>query len=102
MKTNLDYTTEIPHHDDESAVLKVSISNYGDGPIMSVAGEPHLSSISRISLNRTELESLLTILDRYEGAQKVMEGMVPNLSSLELGHHLTATEIENRQKGKTP
>lgn len=78
MKSNLDFNTEIPHHsEDQDAVLNVSITTYSDGPVMSVSGDPKLKAFSSISLNRTELESLLAILDRYDEAQKIMEGKAP-------------------------
>ncbi len=77
MKDRIDFDTEIPHHDDESAVLKVSITTYSDGPIMHIAGEPHLSTISSITVNRKELETLLALLDRYDDAQKIMKGETP-------------------------
>ncbi len=70
MKDNLDFTTEIPHHEDESAVLKVSIKAYSDGPIMSM----YLNRSSSIAVNRKELETLLALLDRYDDAQKIMKG----------------------------
>lgn len=73
MKTHLDFTVDIPHHsEDTEAVLNVSITNYSSGPLMTVATDGQ-----RISLNRTELENLLAILDRYDDAQKIMEGKAP-------------------------
>ncbi len=74
MKNNFDFTTEIPHHEDESAVLKVSITNYSDGTIMSITADPKLTSMANIILNRKELETLLALLDRYDDAQKIMNG----------------------------
>lgn len=77
MKTNLDYSTKIPHHDDESAILNISITNYQDGARMTISREYVAQTLTRINLNRKELESLLAILDRYDDAQKIMEGQLP-------------------------
>ncbi len=74
MKTHIDFTTEIPHHEDESAVLKVSISNYADGPIMNVSDT--CSPLACVRLNRKELESLLHLMNRYDDAQRTMEGEI--------------------------
>lgn len=73
MKTHLDYAVVIPHHsEDTEAALDVIVTNYSSGPLMTITTEKN-----RISLNRTELESLLAILDRYDDAQKIMEGKAP-------------------------
>lgn len=70
MKDSLVYTTEIPHHDDEDAVLKVSITNYADGPIMFLLSEDN----QRISLNRAEINQLSEIMSKYENAKTILEG----------------------------
>ncbi len=74
MQDNLDFTTDIPHHDDDSAVLKVSITNYSDEHIMRITGD---TAMNTITLNRKELETLLALLDRYDDAQKIMKGETP-------------------------
>lgn len=73
MKTNLDFTREIPHHEDESAVLKISITNYEDGARMYVTNEEKAC----IVFNRQELEALLHIMNLYQQALRVLEGETP-------------------------
>jgi hypothetical protein len=70
MKTNLDYSTTIPHHEDSEAVLKVSITNYEDGARMYVTGEEKQC----IVFTREELSTLLEIMLRYHDAKQVLEG----------------------------
>lgn len=73
MKNNLDYSTTIPHHDDPEAAMDVSITAYEDGPIVFIK----LNNNEHINLNRTEIETLLALLDLYDNAQKIMEGLTP-------------------------
>jgi hypothetical protein len=69
MKTHLDYSITLPHHDDTEATMNVSITNYQDGAVMSVEVEK-----KRITLNRAEVDQLRQIFIRYEKAQDTMEG----------------------------
>ena len=69
MKTHLDYSTKLPHHEDTEATMDVSITNYQDGPVMSVEVEK-----KRVTLNRAEIDQLRQIFIRYEKAQAVLEG----------------------------
>jgi hypothetical protein len=72
MKDNLDYSTEIPHlSEDTDAKLKVSVTNYEDGPKLTV----HLPlGYQQLNLSKDEIQQLREILFRYELAHKILQG----------------------------
>ena len=70
MKTQLDFCTTIPNlSSNPEDTMVVSITNYSDGPIMSVTQDSR-----RITLNRAEITQLLDVFNKYEMAQAVLEG----------------------------
>lgn len=73
MKDNLDFSTRIAHHDDPEAYLDVSITNYQDGARMSIT----TSGKQRVTINKAELIQLSNILNRYEEAEKILNGEKP-------------------------
>ncbi len=73
MKDNLDFSTEMPHHEDESAVLNISITNYEDGARMTIKNDDG----QRVTITREELSTLLEIMLRYHDAIQIMKGEKP-------------------------
>ncbi len=69
MKDALDFSTEIPHHEDIEAKMDVSITNYQDHNVMDIKVND-----KRVSLTKKELETLLAIFNKYDEAQKIMKG----------------------------
>lgn len=70
MKTDLDYCVKLPHHSDTEATMDISISNYSDGPQIFVKVDR-----TGITLNRADLHQLVNVLNRYDEALRIMEGV---------------------------
>lgn len=69
MKTHLDFTVDIPNpSDDAEATMQVSITNYTDGPVMTI-----VQDTKRVRFNKVEIRELLSIFNRYEQAQAILE-----------------------------
>ena len=73
MKTHLDYSITLPHHEDSEATMEVSISGYTcDGPKMSVKVDGQ-----RITLTSDEVIELAGVFSKYLRAQRLLEGVAP-------------------------